>query len=143
MRAGMLFLAEYQFGTRLENKLGHFSYLVEAVSQEQAELKLTRLLEEAVKDEKFIPAPCRILLGRLAVLERIPQKGLIHHYWIKELGDIPLEQYLPLYLPEDEVTVLYDWNNEFADGKCPVPLIFVDRDRKLTFPTESTPPYLW
>ena len=141
----MIYLAQFRFGTRLEMIGGEFSYLVEASSQEEAELKLTDLLQEAVKNEEWFPAPCRILLARMAVMDAIPSPGLVFHHRTRKCGEFDFDHFPMKYLPTNGVRVLFDLDNwDYSKRKdIPVPLFFVERDRSLSFPTENVPPALW
>jgi hypothetical protein len=140
----MIYLAQFRFGTRLEETTGEFSFMAEAASQEEAELKLVRLLEGAVKNEEWFPAPCRILLALLAVMDRIPETGLAFHQRKRKLGEFEPDYFPMAYLPPGSVKILFDWEKDFNwTHDIPVPLIFVDRNRTLTFPIENVPPSLW
>ena len=140
----MIYLAQFRFGTRLEMTLGEFCFLAEAASQEEAELKLVRLLEGAVKNEEWFPAPCRILLARLAVMDRIPETGIAFHQRKRTHGEFEMDHFPMAYLPPHGIRVIHDWDTDIRAGKFgPVPLVFVERDRTLSFPTENVPPALW
>ena len=138
----MIYLAQYRFGTRLEMIGGEFSFIVEASSQEEAELKLCILLEEAIKIEEWFPAPCRILLWLLAEMDSLPASGLAFHLRRRKLGEYEHDHYPLTYMPAHSVRILFDRNAQ-PFTEIPVPLFFVERDRTLSFPTENIPPALW
>ena len=141
----MIYLAQFRFGSRLDETFGEFSFIAEASSQEEAELKLVGLLTEAVQNEEWFPAPCRILLGRMVAMDRIPATGLAFHHRRRALGEFQLDHFLMKYVPAESVQVLYDMDaldwRKMDD--FPIPLMFVERDRSISFPTENVPPHLW
>jgi len=140
----MIFLAHYHFDSLPERKFGDFSYIVEACSQEAAEIQLQRLLEGAVKNPEWFPAPCRIMLARLAVTDAIPPTGIAFHQRLTRpriCGGDGLDVFPMAHLPPRAIHLLSDWSKEIASGHFdPVPLFVVDHHRNLTVPVENVPP---
>jgi len=140
----MIYLAQFRFGTRLEMILGEFNFIVEACGQEEAEMKLVSLLQGAVHNKEWFPAPCRILLWNLAVMDSLPGEGLVFHQRKRTQGSggYDLDFYPLKYLPQDKLRVIFDMDAAPLK-EAPVPFVFVERDRTLSFPIENIPPSLW
>jgi hypothetical protein len=142
----MIYLAQFRYGSRLEGTGGEFCFIAEASSQEKAEMKIVSLLKGAVQNEKWFPAPCGIFLARLAVMDAIPSSGLAFHQRLARLsflGGDGVDTFPMKYLPPHGIKVLFDWDKLDWSKANPVPLVFVERDRSLSFPTENVPPALW
>jgi hypothetical protein len=138
----MIYLAQIRFGSRLEEKCGEFSFITEATSREEAEMKLIRLLTGAVKNADWFPAPCLIHIARVAAVSEIPSTGIAFYHRMRTLGQ-EFDFFRMPYLPPKSVEILHDWDRINFFKESPIAFAFVERDRTLSFPTENVPPELW
>jgi hypothetical protein len=128
----MIYIALFRYGCWEKSMLGEFTFIAEAHSQEGAEIQLQEHLREVVKNEDWLPAPCRILMSQLAVMESFPPPhGIILHlrraYLDASVSGFPLKHY-----PCGGVKMLHDWDEgDLCNKPVPQPLFIVTAERTL------------
>jgi hypothetical protein len=139
----MIYIALIRYASRESGIHGEFTFIVDACSQEDAELQLEKLLSEAVKNEKWFPVPCRILLSQLAAIESFPPLGGMILHLRRGYLDSFVSGFTLKHHPSDEVRILHDWDDgKILSRPVPLPLFLVRRDRSLivSLPHESSNP---
>ncbi len=129
----MIFLATFRFASRETDRRGEFVYVVEACSQEDAELRLCGILEDAVLNDLWFPAPCRFFLTRLVAVRSIPPEGIIIHHRLR-INDI--DAYPMPVIPEQSVETIIDWNLRDWQGYRPHPFMEIGWDRNVEEPAD-------